>query len=397
MKAPSHDPLRPHVCFVALRAYNVLACGGAVRHVGGAEVQQALLAAGLVRRGYVVSFVVLDHGQPDGEELGGIRTFKAYRLDAGWPGLRFWHPRLTGLWGAMKRADADIYYQRGAEAETGLVARWCRAHGRQFVFGAAHDTNCDPALPGLPDRSERWLYRYGLRRAAAVITQTHTQQRLLRDGFGLPSTVIYNSCAAPADVSAASSDRLQVLWVGRLSPEKRPEWLVRLAADVPACRFLVVAHGNESSYYAREIAARLQSAPNVTWLGYVPPGEMSRCYAQASLLLSTSSVEGFPNVFLEAWAHARPVLASLDIDQLIQRHKLGWVCESYDALRACLAQLAAGSVDPAIGCAARTYVQQHHTVDGALDQLSAVLRKVARQPAQTPVADAAVSLGATDA
>src|SRR5260370_2688808 len=119
-RAP-HLLARPSVCFVAPNAYAALSGRQDVAHIGGAERQQVLLSEELVRRGYRVSFIVLDHGQPDGETFRGIRAFKCYKVDSGVRGLRFFHPRLSGVWNAMTRADADIYYQRGADYETGLV------------------------------------------------------------------------------------------------------------------------------------------------------------------------------------------------------------------------------------------------------------------------------------
>src|SRR5712692_5386498 len=81
--APTPVSDRPSVCFVAPNAYAALSEREDVAHVGGAERQQVLLGKELVRRGYRVSFVVLDHGQPDGEEIRGIRVFKCYRADVG--------------------------------------------------------------------------------------------------------------------------------------------------------------------------------------------------------------------------------------------------------------------------------------------------------------------------
>src|SRR6266568_4723913 len=98
------------VCFVAPRAYAALSGHPDVVHVGGAERQQVLLAEELTRRGLSVSFVVLDHGQPDGQVIRGIRLFKCYEGDRGPRGFRFFHPRLTGVWSAMSRAAADVYY-----------------------------------------------------------------------------------------------------------------------------------------------------------------------------------------------------------------------------------------------------------------------------------------------
>src|SRR5262245_66590268 len=69
--------VKPSICFVTPNGYAVLSGDSSVRHIGGAEMQQALLARELARRGYRVSFVVLDHGQDDGIDLDGIRVLKA--------------------------------------------------------------------------------------------------------------------------------------------------------------------------------------------------------------------------------------------------------------------------------------------------------------------------------
>ena len=58
---------KPTVCFVALNAYAAHFGGHNSQHLGGAEVQQELIARELVKRGYRVSFVVFDHGQADGD------------------------------------------------------------------------------------------------------------------------------------------------------------------------------------------------------------------------------------------------------------------------------------------------------------------------------------------
>src|ERR1700720_3462283 len=108
MKVARHQ--NPSICFVGINNLPALTPEFPNRGVGGAELQQTLLAKALVRAGFEVSMVVADLGQPDGAEWHGIKTYKAYRPDAGLPLLRFIHPRWTQLWAAMKRADADIYY-----------------------------------------------------------------------------------------------------------------------------------------------------------------------------------------------------------------------------------------------------------------------------------------------
>lgn len=370
----------PSVCFVALNAYAALSERKDLPRGGGAERQQVLLAAELVRRGYRVSFVVLDDGQPDGEEIRGIRVFKSYGVERGLRGLRFFHPRLTGLWSAMARADSDVYYQRGAGSETGLVARWCRSQARGFIFAVANETTCMRVSPFLTRHSERILFRYGLRRADTVITQSLRQQHLLEEAFGIASTVIRSCCDWPLGVKDAGTPEDEkpgrVLWAGRLSKEKRPEWVIRLARELPEWRFEVVGQCNVTSAYGRNIARQLASLPNLRWHGHVPHARMADLYRQARLLLCTSESEGFPNVFLEAWSCGRPVLTSVDPDNVVATFELGQVATDYAAMRDSLATLDAQCTTwEAAGRRGRDYVLKHHGTGAAGDAMEVAVRR----------------------
>src|SRR6185436_11116590 len=121
------------ICLIGLDNLPVLAPEYRQHTVAGEPVQQTLLARALARRGHEVCMVVRDLGQPDGAEWEGIRVFKAYRREAGVPVLRFVHPRWTGLWSALARADADIYYTSCSGMEAGLIALFCGRHRRRFV------------------------------------------------------------------------------------------------------------------------------------------------------------------------------------------------------------------------------------------------------------------------
>ena len=68
-------------------------------------------------------------------------------------------------------------------------------------------------------------------------------------------------------------------------------------------------------------------------LGAVRYAESGALFDRAKLFLNTSSIEGFPNTFLQAWIRGVPVVSFFDPDSLLRRMQLGCVAESLDDMR----------------------------------------------------------------
>jgi glycosyltransferase involved in cell wall biosynthesis len=99
--------------------------------------------------------------------------------------------------------------------------------------------------------------------------------------------------------------------VGRLSPEKRHDLFLEMAAGLassePDLFFLIAGHGPLAADLQR-LAQRLKIANRVLFLGHRT--DMHRVYAALNLLVLCSDTEGMPNVVLEAFAYGRPVVAT---------------------------------------------------------------------------------------
>ena len=141
-------------------------------HIGGEEVQHALLSRYLVKSGYQVTSLVGDFGQRAVEHVDGVRVRKTFALGAGLPGLRFFTPRMSSTWRALREADADVYYASCAGAMVGVMAAFCRRHRRRFVFRIASDADCAPHTLMVNNTRDRMLYHYGLHRADRILAQT---------------------------------------------------------------------------------------------------------------------------------------------------------------------------------------------------------------------------------
>src|SRR5258708_34506040 len=133
------------ICLIGLDNLPVLAPEYRQHTIGGESVQQTLLARALAQLGHRVSMVVADYGQEDGAQWHGVRTFKAYGSKDGFPVLRFLHPRWTGLWAALARADAHLHSTSCAGGLGGLVPRFCKRPRPRFVFPPAPDSDSHPS------------------------------------------------------------------------------------------------------------------------------------------------------------------------------------------------------------------------------------------------------------
>lgn len=320
------------VCFVAPDVYPVLA-GLDYGKIGGAEVQQALLAKALAGKGLRVSAVVGDFGQPLLKEIDGVRTVRAYRLHHGNRKLRFLFDQAK-LFRAMRIADADIYYQRCIAFYTGQVSLFCRMFKRKFVFSAGHDYNYDPEHSRIFfNPLIRWGYMNGLRNADGLLCQSERQMELLKGNYGRGGVLIRNGCEIK-DGPAGKNGEPFVLWVGNLASRKRPEVFVRLAAELPGVRFKMIGGPfMKEKDRSGEMAAKAANLPNLDYLGFLPYGEADGYFRDAALLVNTSASEGFPNTFLQAWSYGTPVVSlGFDPDEVICRHGLGLHPRSFGGL-----------------------------------------------------------------
>ena len=305
---------KTRICFLGLDNLPVLAPQFSQLGVGGEQVQHTLLARALARRGHPTSMVVYDYGQADHASWDRIVTYRAYRQQAGIPVLRFIHPRFTGIWSALQRADADVYYVSCAGMHLGLAVLFCRRYGRRVVFRVAHDADCDPSALLVTYWRDRKFYEYGLRRADAILVQSRRQQQALLVNYGL-------------------------LWVNNLRAFKRPELLLALAARLPALRFHMIGgtQPGEQALFER-IRNAAAGLPNLRFHGAVPYQQMDDKYGRARLFVNTSASEGFPNSFLQAWIRGTPVISFFDPDGLIRRERLGAAVQSLDDMVTILAR-----------------------------------------------------------
>jgi glycosyltransferase involved in cell wall biosynthesis len=323
------------------------------------------MARELAARGNMISFVGGDYGQPFQSDVDDVRVFRAYRSGHGNRALRHL-PDSALLFRAMRAADADIYVQRCVFHLTGRTWLFARMLRRRFVFMSGHEMNAwEPSR--LADKGPYYVRTYvrGVRGADMVICQDEAQRSGFEGHYGVrariaPSLVDTDSFRPPASPGGGP-----VLWVGRISPTKRPLAFIQLARTMPERDFVMVAAESDPALGAR-VREQASALGNLDFRGYVPQGTMPSVYRECSLLVSTSQVEGFPNVFLQAMATGLPVVSLLlDPAGVLAASGGGLVCG--DRIEVLQAAVAALLEDPVrlgdTGGRGRAYVLANHAVE----------------------------------
>src|SRR5467141_120732 len=373
---------RPHICFVAPTLWPVFSHDPDNELIGGAEVQQSILARALVRAGYRVSMISLDFGQPQRVLLDGVMVLKAYRPDAGLRVLRFIHPRVTTLWRAMRAVDADVYYQRCSAMLTALVTVFCRSYGKRSIFASACDLDFVPGRQPIRYLRDRWLFERGLARVDRIVVQNVTQQQNCRANYGRESTQIPSCYELPASVSPGTGDC--VLWVASMREHdyKRPELFLELARRLPQRRFVMIGgaggDGNNNACFER-IRNEAATIPNLEFTGFLPLARVEPYFDQARVLVNTSVHEGMPNTFLQAWARGVPTVAFVDTGARLRSEPLYRVVERVDEAAAEIERLFTDEGHwrrTSVRC--REYFGNTHSTSKVLARFEGLLGELAR-------------------
>jgi glycosyltransferase involved in cell wall biosynthesis len=245
-----------------------------------------------------------------------------------------------------------------------LTAAVARFGGKPFVVtlhgsgsaGSFSDVELARRRPG--------LVRFLLRPAAAAICVSETVAAGVR-AVGVEVVVIPNGVRVPEQVGVPAQPP-EVLYVGRLSPEKNVDTLLEAVGDLN----LVVAGDGPLR----------ERVPNA--LGAVPHAEVERLLERASVVVAPCEREGFGLAAAEAMAFGRPVVAAAGgaLLELVTDDETGLLVPPRDAsaLRAAVERLLA---DPALrqrlGNEAHARARERLGWDGVIERTLEVYRRAA--------------------
>jgi len=371
----------PHICFVAPQIYPVFSNCTTSSVIGGSEVQQSIIIRALSEAGFKISVATGDFGQPDDFELDGIRIIKIIRRGAEIRFLRTFHPNMTSIWTALKRADADVYYQRCSGMVTAVCCLFSRWFNKKFIFSSACDLDFDrektkELFHGLGGKLYFQMYMSALRKADVLLAQHHGQAAALKKWYNREATVIPNcySLTSPA-YHVAHHDGV-VLWVSTLHKIKRPELFLQLARQLPDMKFRMVGGASSDPVSAgvfERTKKEAESITNLEFVGFVPYSEVGKHFDEASIFINTSDYEGFPNTFLQAWSRGVPTVSFIDCGAYEQEKPVGAVVRELPDIISTIERYGDDNLWGRESCRVKDYFNSNHGKEHVIDQYISLL------------------------
>lgn len=243
------------------------------------------------------------------------------------------------------------------------------------------------------EQTAKWLDARVIRQADAVIVVSDRLRKEL-EAAGVPPAKItvlrnaillsdYSSLGNAASVRqefGLRDDQPVISIVGRLSPEKGHEVFLQavslIAKSHPAIRGLIVGDG-PLECTLRQRVQELGLASHVVFTGH--RSELADVYAATDILVISSLTEGIPNVLLEAFAYAKPAVATSvgGVPEVLEDGRTGWlvdVGDSHAIARHVVRLIEEPTLRMRMGAEAREVIEQRFSFETrtkALEQLYA--------------------------
>lgn len=162
-----------------------------------------------------------------------------------------------------------------------------------------------------------WIYelldRIFLKRFDAIVLVSEKMQEISAFRNSKKTRVIKNgiSSNAPSVTAALEGNPYQLLAIGRLSPEKGFDYLVRAIAELNSreviCQLTIFGDGGLRNSL-NDLINELNQQNNITLAGFVADAQQH--FHEYQLIVMPSLTEGIPVTLLEAMRNKTPIIAS---------------------------------------------------------------------------------------
>lgn len=310
--------------------------------VGGSETQCHQIACRLAALGHTVTYAVC--------------APRRQSYDTPYEAVPLLGSTVTAFRDALRSRRPDVVYWRRNKTYLFRCVLAARQAGVPFVFAVSSSLDLTPYGAIRPPGGSRSILQSLAAVPAGILRTLNSAANYAGlwfvDGivFQHPGQarqrshrrqrVIYNFSSRSAARPAATTVPY-VLWLGSLKPVKSPETYFQLAADLSdqGVEFRMAGSIHDENY-RRMLDDPARIPKNLRYLGARSPAEVDALLSGSLFLASTSSNEGFPNVFVEAWRQSRCVASmNCDLGGILESEGIGTYADDYEKFRSDVARL----------------------------------------------------------
>ncbi len=288
--------------------------------IGGANLQMAFWAKTFASKGWKVYTFTYNKNRRTDEYGIHYLYFPLIRY------VMFILVRLRYLLLYFKKPDVII--TRGHPADLIQIQKTCAKQRIKLCHMLASDADVDIEINNFGP------FQHYIKKANFVIAQNKAQIRNYKLNFNnrdiplIPN--IWDSSIFNNDSDYRNN--FEIVWIGNFKSLKRPEWVLKIAKELPNFRFTMIGAAQDKKLFDKCVASA-KGLSNLNIIGYKSLFEVDAILRNTKLLLCTSEYEGFPNTFLHAWSLGVPIVSTVDPNQSLSKNGLGLFATEVEDLK----------------------------------------------------------------
>ncbi len=178
----------------------------------------------------------------------------------------------------------------------------------------AYETGLSAARAGYLKEVEQT----NLARMAHVIVPSPHTARILETDYGVDEkriTIAAPGVPRPTTTYEGTAQAPEILVVGQLVPRKGHETLIKALAAIAdldwRASIIGPASDEEHALHLSQLVSECELTERLTIVGTLPPDQLEKRYAQASVFALATLYEGYGMVFAEAMTHGLPIVSCM--------------------------------------------------------------------------------------
>ena len=290
----------------------------------------------------------------------------------------------------LKEINPDIIYQRIACAYTGYAAYYAKTTNFKckMMWHISSDSDVKKHDANYLRKPQKFIedniVKYGIKNAGVIIAQTEYQKKILFKNYNMRANLLVKNFHPFPNEKKIHKNKndVNIIWISNFKRIKNPEIFISIANDITKkvenVKFIMI--GRQASWdqeWQNMLEKKIRIIPRLEYIGEKRIDEVNEYLSKSHLLVNTSSVEGFPNTFIQAWMRAVPVISlSCDPDNILKSQKIGIYAGSYkNLMNAIIYLIRRRDILEEMGKRARLYALREHSMKNA-DKIINYIEKI---------------------